>query len=638
MSLKDLREELLIMAVLVYLFLHAGERWSVAFILIIGYWIFRFGWKNILVLTGILLLYRIPLYTDQIPDIRAGRVTDIGKSWCIVQQKNTRLLLHTDMIPLLDSEISFSCTPERIESSPVTYGTTFRETMNAREVYYSCRISSYETFKETYSLRGWIQKKIYTVVQDDRRSALLRIVLGVNDSRLDLSSFLEYSGFSFVGILYGLEYILKYYMDRDARKQILICVQLFLCVMYHFPFTLTHSFLYRILSYTRLDARNRYGLALLILMFFYRHMILSRVFLICVLFRLRYLFFGRDKTTGYFFGLCTQSMLFNQMNPVQILAVGMLLPVYGLFWFIAVCTLLVPVIPVERMVYGFDHLLQLLNLTSLPGNMLGVGLILFFVLISRLRESRKIARWRIILLLFFQFFGLFHPCAEVTFINVGQGDAILVRAPLNLTNILIDTGRESSWYSLHNYLNAKSVTRLHALILTHEDDDHDGNRQHLLDTMSILQIIDHHHSLTRIREITTVDLNQMESEDPNQSSLVEYFSLNHKNYLMMADADMDTEKEILSAYDGLKCDVLKVSHHGSKTGTSDALLDQVQPQLAVISSGLHNGYHHPHEETLQRLLQRHIPYLNTAEEGDITILCLPMINLLYTSTGKISIL
>ncbi|MBQ1467629.1 MAG: hypothetical protein IIZ27_04055, partial [Solobacterium sp.] len=214
MSLKDLREELLITAVLVYLFLHAGERWSAAFVLIVSYWIIRFGWKNILFLIGILLLYHIPLYNDQIPEIHTGRVTDIGKSWCIVQQKNTRLLLHTEVIPVLDSEISFSCTPERIKSSPVTYGTTFRETMNAREVFYSCRISAYETLGETYSLRGWIQKRISTVVQDDRRSALLRIALGVNDSRLDLSSFLEYSGFSFVGILYGIEYILKYYMDR----------------------------------------------------------------------------------------------------------------------------------------------------------------------------------------------------------------------------------------------------------------------------------------------------------------------------------------------------------------------------------------------------------------------------------------
>ncbi|MBR2670312.1 MAG: hypothetical protein IKE36_11025 [Solobacterium sp.] len=638
MSLKDLREELLITAVLVYLFLHAGERWYAAFVLIASYWIIRFGWKNILFLIGILLLYHIPLYNDQIPEIHTGRVTDIGKSWCIVQQKNTRLLLHTEVIPVLDSEISFSCAPERIESSPVTYGTTFRETMNAREVFYSCRISSYETLGDTYSMRGWIQKRISTVVQEDRRSALLRIALGVNDSRLDLSSFLEYSGFSFVGILYGIEYVLKYYMDRDTRKKILVYIQLFLCVMYHFPFTLVHSFLYRLFSYTRLDARNRYGLTLLLLMFFYRHMILSRVFLICVLFRVRYLFFGRDKTTGYFFGLCTQSILFNQMNPVQILLVGILLPLYGFFWFIAVCTLLVPVIPIEKMIYGFDCILQVLNLTSLPGNMLGLGLLLFIVLIYRLRESRKIARMRILLLLVFQFFGLFHPCAEVTFINVGQGDSILIRAPLNLTNILIDTGRRSAWNSLHTYLNAKSVDHLHALILTHEDDDHDGNRDNLLNTLSVSQIIDQHHSLIRIREFTTADLNMMESEDPNQNSLVEYFSLNHKNYLMMADADMDTEKEILSVYDDLKCDVLKVSHHGSKTGTSDALLDQVQPQLAIISSGLHNGYHHPHEVTLQRLLQRHIPYLNTAEEGDITILCLPFINLLYTSTGKISIL
>ncbi|MDO4194382.1 MAG: hypothetical protein Q4D24_13905, partial [Erysipelotrichaceae bacterium] len=56
------------------------------------------------------------------------------------------------------------------------------------------------------------------------------------------------------------------------------------------------------------------------------------------------------------------------------------------------------------------------------------------------------------------------------------------------------------------------------------------------------------------------------------------------------------------------------------------------------TSGAYNLYHHPSEQTLQRLLQRHIPYLNTLEEGDITIVCLPVCNLLVTASGKFALL
>ena len=92
-------------------------------------------------------------------------------------------------------------------------------------------------------------------------------------------------------------------------------------------------------------------------------------------------------------------------------------------------------------------------------------------------------------------------------------------------------------------------------------------------------------------------------------------------------------------YTNLHCDVLKLSHHGSDTGSCDDFLDQVQPRLGIISSGPYSIYHHPSPDTIQRLLKRHIPYLDTKVEGDITILCLPFhLNLLITSRGTISFL
>ena len=83
---------------------------------------------------------------------------------------------------------------------------------------------------------------------------------------------------------------------------------------------------------------------------------------------------------------------------------------------------------------------------------------------------------------------------------------------------------------------------------------------------------------------------------------------------------------------------MKLGHHGSKTSTSDKFLNQVQPRVALISAGSYSIYHHPSEETIQKLLKRHISYFNTKEEGDITILCFSHFNLFITSSFQIGLL
>ena len=99
-----------------------------------------------------------------------------------------------------------------------------------------------------------------------------------------------------------------------------------------------------------------------------------------------------------------------------------------------------------------------------------------------------------------------------------------------------------------------------------------------------------------------------------------------------------TSEELLQRYPDLSCDILKLSHHGSKTGSSERFLDTVRPELAIVSSGAYSIYHHPSPEVTERLYNRRIPYLDTKEDGDITILFLPGFNLLTTASGKIAII
>jgi competence protein ComEC len=90
--------------------------------------------------------------------------------------------------------------------------------------------------------------------------------------------------------------------------------------------------------------------------------------------------------------------------------------------------------------------------------------------------------------------------------------------------------------------------------------------------------------------------------------------------LLTGDLTVQGEKEIMKTDAYLKSDVLKLGHHGSKTSSSRKFLNQVEPKLALISSGRKNRFRHPSKQVIQRLDSLKIPYLNTAEKGTIEIL------------------
>jgi len=79
------------------------------------------------------------------------------------------------------------------------------------------------------------------------------------------------------------------------------------------------------------------------------------------------------------------------------------------------------------------------------------------------------------------------------------------------------------------------------------------------------------------------------------------------------------ERRLLAEWDLPRVDVLKVSHHGSRTSTTDAWLDQLQPGVALVSVGRGNSYHHPHPKVVERLASRGIVTLRTDELGLVTI-------------------
>ena len=119
----------------------------------------------------------------------------------------------------------------------------------------------------------------------------------------------------------------------------------------------------------------------------------------------------------------------------------------------------------------------------------------------------------------------------------------------------------------------------------------------------------------------TRDVDGTFPKDPNEASVVLLLTYRDTTILLMGDAPDDVERDILSTVGDV--DVLKVGHHGSRTSSSTEFLDDVTPEVAVISCGIDNSYGHPHPATIQRLDDRLIRVERTDLDGDI----------LLTSTG-----
>jgi beta-lactamase superfamily II metal-dependent hydrolase len=107
--------------------------------------------------------------------------------------------------------------------------------------------------------------------------------------------------------------------------------------------------------------------------------------------------------------------------------------------------------------------------------------------------------------------------------------------------------------------------------------------------------------------------------DSNEGSIVGKLIYGESSFLFTGDASLYTENliEWNESDDTLHSDVLKLGHHGSRTSSSILWLEKVDPEIVIISAGKNNRYGHPHRELLDRLSTLHIPFLNTAEKGNI---------------------
>jgi beta-lactamase superfamily II metal-dependent hydrolase len=286
---------------------------------------------------------------------------------------------------------------------------------------------------------------------------------------------------------------------------------------------------------------------------------------------------------------------------------------------------------------SFDslHIFSYVRLTGSPGIMLAF-LWLISVLSNRLSKKQCIIRLCVLLLLF-QLRIFINPFTTVTFFNVAQADSALIELPYKQGTWLIDTGRESTSSLLRANLWYRGISHLDAVVISHMDNDHSGGLEMLQKDFTIgttyTYPMDVHHSGFSLYSL----LDRKSGASDNDNSLVHLFSINDFTYLFLGDISKEREADLIRKYPFLRADVIKLAHHGSQTSTSQDLLANLQPRLAIISADP-RVYGHPHKQTLRTLWQFRVPYLSTHMDGDIRISTLGNFHFVMSSAGGFGIM
>jgi beta-lactamase superfamily II metal-dependent hydrolase len=579
-------------------------------VIIFLYWILNINYKYwffiLIIFIDLLIGTIFPLNNNL-----SGRVRYLNDSYFIINN----VVVYTGEIDIkinYDDYVTVdSLEVTEINDSLSKYTFNFSRYYKSLNATYCCFADKIIIEKHSSSIRGKIYQYISSI-KDEQISSFYKLIL-FNIST-DEDSFIIIHGLYFSGIFYIISYFLKWFIDYKYLKYINVIISLIFGIFYHFPLALIRLTLKKILLLFNINSKDSLGILIIILLTINKFYIYSLGFVFPISFYFLNIFYKDKKILFYFNSMVIQSLFLYNFKLLNVFLFKYLMRFIGLIYLVSLLFLYSPEnsLFLIKLIDGLDFINNIdYKVVGKPTVL--TYLILLFVVKKTSKYKSEILTFSFIIIMIL---NISHPFASVTYINVDQGDSILIRLAYNRANILIDTGKPSKYIYLDSYLKAMGVKQIDYLVLTHNDSDHNGNKQKLIDNYDVKKIIEKDKDII-IGNFKMLSLNDQNYDNDNDNSLVYYFELNNLSFLMTGDISKIVERDIIEKYNGLECDILKLSHHGSKTGTDSTFIKEIKPDIAIISSG--NTYHHPHQETIDILEENHVFYLQTKTKGDIEI-------------------
>lgn len=296
----------------------------------------------------------------------------------------------------------------------------------------------------------------------------------------------------------------------------------------------------------------------------------------------------------------------------------------------------------------------------LPDIVLFLLVISLFSFLRKLESKQRPRIFSIVCIFISLFYYQLSPMGYVTMLDVGQGESILIKEPFGNKVTLIDTGGRVQWSDREKWeertepfsigadivvpaLKSFGISTIDRLYLTHADADHMGEIESIGKGIRIKEIagtkttLQAPNVLKQIKETGLTEFVRIEpveqttyptsdtliihpikqNDSKNNQSLVLYVKIGEDNWLFTGDIEKEAEEQLIRDYPNLRADYLKVAHHGSQTSSTQAFIELVQPQVALISAGKNNTFGHPNQEVLERLANEDITIYSTDKNGAI---------------------
>ncbi|MCI7241647.1 MAG: ComEC/Rec2 family competence protein, partial [Bacilli bacterium] len=328
-----------------------------------------------------------------------------------------------------------------------------------------------------------------------------------------------------------------------------------------------------------------------------------------------------------------------------------ILKIYNIFIILPISIISLFIPSIDNILYKLINLIETISLFLSNINILNISfskpsiifIIIYYILLILYMYDKKYIITILMIILIHKYFYLIDNTLSVTYLDVGQGDSIVITYKSNV--ILMDTGGNIYSDISNNktipYLKSLGKNKIDYLILSHGDYDHMGESINLVNNFKVDNVIfnkDNYNELEQelinvlennnikyynsvnyidINNIRLYFLNDKIYDNENDNSNIIYFSYYNYNFLFTGDISSNVEKYLVNNYNLNKIDFLKVSHHGSDTSSSKYFIDKLNVVNSIISVGRNNIYNHPSILTLNNLEDTNI--YRTDIEGSIKV-------------------